>query len=149
MGDEDGALFDSYLKEGKHIFAANTLDELAEKTGVDAENLIASIERFNGFCDTGVDEEFGRTEYLNRLEGPYYAVETIGNVTISNGGVVVDGSAQVLDESEKPIPGLFAAGESVCCLEFFGESAIGGAYLTNAAVIGRLAGESAAAYALA
>lgn len=149
VGDEDNALFNSYLKEGKHVFAADTLAELAERAGIDAENLVASIERFNGFCDTGVDEEFGRTEYLNKLEGPYYAVETIGNVTISNGGVVIDGTARVLDESEKPIPGLFAAGESVCCLEFFGESAIGGAYLTNAAVIGRLAGESAAAYALA
>lgn len=147
-GDEDGSTFASYLADGAHVFAADTLEELAEKTGINADNLVATIKQFNGYCAAGTDEEFGRTEHLNELTGPYYAIETIGNVTISNGGVVIDGAAQVLDQKENPIPGFFAAGEAVCCLEFFGESAVGGAYLTNAAVIGRLAGESAAAYAL-
>jgi succinate dehydrogenase/fumarate reductase flavoprotein subunit len=148
VDDEDNSLFETYLNEGKHVFAADTMEELAEKINVNANALSETIARFNGFCETGVDEDFGRTEYLSKLEGPFYALETICNVTISNGGVVVNGEAHVLDESEQPIPGLFAAGESVCCLEFFGENAIGGAYLTNAAVIGRLAGASAAANAL-
>src|SRR3954447_5580336 len=37
---------------------AETLDELATTLGLD--DLVATVERFNGYCETGVDEEFGR-----------------------------------------------------------------------------------------
>ncbi|MEG1515537.1 MAG: FAD-binding protein, partial [Clostridia bacterium] len=39
---------------------ADTLEELAEKMGVDKANFIAEVKRFNGFCDKGHDDDFTR-----------------------------------------------------------------------------------------
>ena len=54
------------------------------------------------------------------------------------------GKGQVVDVREKPIPGLFAAGELVGGI--FYNNYPGGSGLTNGAVFGRTAGESAGAY---
>ncbi|NEW48359.1 FAD-binding protein, partial [Nocardia cyriacigeorgica] len=39
---------------------ADTLPELAEKIGVPADALVATVQRFNSFVETGVDPDFGR-----------------------------------------------------------------------------------------
>ena len=39
---------------------ADTLPELAAKIGVDADNLVSTVKRFNEFVATGIDEDFGR-----------------------------------------------------------------------------------------
>ena len=55
---------------------AETLDELAEKLALPAATLKATITRYNGFCQEGIDEDFGkrRSLLIPVDEGPFYGV---------------------------------------------------------------------------
>ena len=79
---------------------------------MDADKLKASIEKYNGYCANGVDEEFGKdTQYLFALEGgPYYAFELYAGIFTTVGGMKITPDAQVLDAEAKPIPHLYAIG---------------------------------------
>lgn len=85
-----------YLKTG------STVSELAIEIGVDTETLAKTVDRFNGLCKTGTDDDFGRgsTEYqrhngdpthgpnptMRALEGPFYAVQLfIGDIGSATG----------------------------------------------------------------
>ncbi len=115
-----------WYKEGV-VKRANTIAELAEKIGVPAEALEATVERFNGFAKTGVDEDFHRGEsaydkYYSDptvkpncslapiAKGPFYAVTIVPGDLGTKGGLVTDERARVLREDGSVIPGLYAAG---------------------------------------
>lgn len=113
-----------------YLVEAATVGELAVKINVPADNLRATIARFNGFAAKGEDPDFGRGEsaydkywgdndnqYPNPslgplLTGPFYAMEVVNGAFGTNGGVATDGLARVLDVDNHPIPGLFAAGNT-------------------------------------
>ena len=116
----------SWYKEGV-VKRADTLELLAEKIGVPAGALTATVERFNGFARTGVDEDFHRGESaydkyysdptvkpncsLAPIEkGPFYAVTIVPGDLGTKGGLVTDEHARVLREDGSVIPGLYAAG---------------------------------------
>ncbi|MFD4179702.1 FAD-binding protein [Rhodococcus sp. NPDC058514] len=105
---------------------ADTLDELAEKIGVPAENLVATVARFNGMVSGGVDEDFGRgDEAYDRAfsggepplvtidQGPYHAAAFGISDLGTKGGLRTDVSARVLDTAGVPIRGLYAAGNTM------------------------------------
>ncbi|MEC3957250.1 3-oxosteroid 1-dehydrogenase [Nocardia sp. CDC153] len=111
------------------IKQANTLAELAEKLGIPANTLAATVERFNGFARTGRDEDFQRGDSaydryygdptvkpnptLAPLErGPFYAVEMVPGDLGTKGGLVTDEHARVLDDQGEVIRGLYAAGNN-------------------------------------
>lgn len=116
---------------------ADTLPELAAKMGVDAEGLVETVERFNHFSETGVDEDFGRGSHpwshwmcgdpfqkpnpnLGPLvKGPFHAVELrrMGGTAITSSGLMVDQHCRVMGWNECPIAGLYAAGNSVARME--------------------------------
>ena len=111
------------VEEGR-VLKADTLDELAEKINafevkglfptVTGENLLATIERHNGFIDSGVDEEFGKVMASTMVkieEGPYYALPQYPSVHHTMGGLVIDTTTNVYDIYGEPIDGLYAAGE--------------------------------------
>ena len=56
---------------------ADTIEELVEKLGLPKETAIATIERYNGFCEKGVDEDFyKRKELLLPIKtGPFYGIK--------------------------------------------------------------------------
>ena len=89
-----------------------TVDELAAELSLDPDALKAAIEKYNGYCEKGVDEEFAKgAEYLFALEsGPYYAFELKTGIFASVGGLKITTDAQVLDEHKNPVPHLYAVG---------------------------------------
>jgi succinate dehydrogenase/fumarate reductase flavoprotein subunit len=96
-------------------FVADSIDELAAAMQVDSEALSATVERFNGFVEAGVDDDFdaymfGATQILNP---PFAAVRLCPRVYYTYGGIAVDVDGHALDEDGQIIPGLYAAG-SVC-----------------------------------
>jgi succinate dehydrogenase/fumarate reductase flavoprotein subunit len=106
------------------------------------ENLVQTVARFNEFAKTGQDNDFNRGDFAYDREwttfpptvpgtvwppagsanytmyplsgqGPYYAIILAAGTLDTNGGPVINHRAQVLDVDDKPIPGLYGAGNCV------------------------------------
>ena len=73
---------------------------------------------------------------------PYVGFAVTTGITFTFGGLKIDDGGQVIDCEQRPIPGLYAAGELVGGI--FYHNYPGGAGLMAGAVFGRLAGRSAA-----
>lgn len=99
---------------GKVIFKGDTIEEAAEKAGLDPAVVSAELEKYNAYCETGTDDDFGKadTALIALEEGPFYIFETIPNVKNTYGGLVIDDCSRVLHEDGTPIIGLYAAGET-------------------------------------
>lgn len=125
------------VNNAKDCVSAETLEGLAEVIGVPAENLVATVNRYNQWYDAGYDEDFGKTDFRARLEnGPWYAMDVFPGVHNTHGGLVVNIRNQVLDTNDQPINGLYAAG-CVSDVLLFGAEA-----LTAAGVFGQNAASS-------
>lgn len=147
--DADWATFDELLAAENCVYKADTLEELAGKIGVDAAGLAATVEQYNKDVEAGADSAFGRpAESMQKLEGPFYAVKTCPYVMLTKGGPLMTINAEALNTSDEVIPGLFVAGELSCGANIGGSANIGGLANTSTIVWGKIAGESAAAYAL-
>jgi 3-oxosteroid 1-dehydrogenase len=133
---------------------ADTLEALAGATGLPSQALVATVERFNGFCAAGVDDDFGRgtDEYDTFFTGgegpnkaltpvdlaPYYAARFVLSDLGTKGGLVTDPAGRVLREGGSAITGLYAAGNSTASM--FGPVYPGpGAPLGSAMVLASLA----------
>jgi 3-oxosteroid 1-dehydrogenase len=131
---------------GGYMKRADSLRELAEQCGIDPDGLEATVERFNGFAEAGVDLDFHRGEggherfqgdYTNKPnpslgplnKPPFYAVAIFPGDVGTSGGIMTDEFARVLDDSGSPIPGLYAAGNTTA-------SVMGRSYLGAGASIG-------------
>lgn len=137
-----GANFGSKLAAGV-VREAKSLTALAHDTGITIERLTFTMNSYNTAAAKGKDPRFGRTTFLQTIDTPpfYYGIERLG-VHVTIGGILINPQAQVLDRNEKPIPGLFAAGETTGGVH--GRKRLGGNALTDAFVFGRIAGTEAA-----
>lgn len=99
--------------EAGYVFRADSLEELAKLTGMDAETLSATVTKYNEACASGVDEEFGKSAAnLDAVagDGPYYAIK-MSNIPYSTCGALdVNENLEVLDTDGNVIEGLYAAG---------------------------------------
>ena len=137
--------FDAEAENGQFVWKANTIVELAQKTGLDAAQLVATVGRFNGFVEKQTDEDFGRTHLQNALlKAPFYALLTHCFSLVTFGGLAVDADLRVLDQQGAPIPGLYAAGEILGGGATCGHAFVGGMFLTPALSFGRFLGEKLA-----
>lgn len=106
--------------------SADTLHELAAKIGVPSDRLAATVARFNAFVAAGVDEDFGRGDEafdrafsagaspLVSIDKPPFHAAAFGLSDLgTKGGLRTDTAARVLDGSGNPIPGLYAAGNTM------------------------------------
>ena len=129
------------------VFAhGETLEEAAAAAGINADNLKATVEKYNGFVAKGSDDDFGRAAtYLTKAigEGPYYIVEQKPRFATTMGGLVINTSMQVLNEAGEPISGLYAAGEN--CGQVMGDDSPSGANNAWALTSGKLAADAIAA----
>ena len=138
----DGFTF-QYLEENGYVFRGDTLDELAEKLGMDAATLQTTVEDFNASVDSGEDP-FGRTLFSCKLEkGPWVATSRQACVHHTMGGLTIDTTCHVLDESGAQIKGLFAAGEVTGGIH--GSNRLGGNAVVDTVVFGKLAAETVVA----
>lgn len=128
------------LKSGKS-YKADTLEELAQKAGINGKNLVETVKRWNEFCKKGTGDEMGRPTCMDdhRLDegGPYYATLMTPSVHHTMGGVTINKKAQVLNEAGNVIPGLYAAGEVTGGIH--GTNRVGCNAVPDALVFGRIA----------
>ena len=135
---------------GGYMAKSDTLEGLAaemEKTfGVPQEATLATINRYNGFCASGVDEDFGKDpHHMTPIDQPpFYAgpAETCRDM-YTHGGLETDAEARVVDFDGTVIPGLYAAG--MCTGGPLGAITISGNWQMSSIVFGRIAGKNAAA----
>lgn len=112
-----------------YLVRAQCVGTLADKVGIDREVLSGTINRFNGYAETGKDTEFARGEggfdryfgdpdctpnpSLGRVETPpFYAVKIDLGDLGTKGGLKTDSKARVLDTRGAHIEGLYAIGNS-------------------------------------
>jgi 3-oxosteroid 1-dehydrogenase len=128
----DWILPKSYFTSG-FLTKADTVAELARKTGIDPAGLEQTIAAMNGYAKTGKDLEFGRgdTEYdryygdptvkpnpcLGPIEqAPFYAMRIEPGDFGTHGGLQINSNAQVLNDAGQPIPGLYAIGNCAAAI---------------------------------
>ena len=148
-GFENGIAFieENDRVDDKNIYKADTLEELAEKTGMDVENFTAQVARYNEMCANGVDEDMGQTTLIPIGEGPYYAV-SVKTITMGTiGGLKTNDDNQVLSTDGTPIEGLYGAGELING-KYFNQVYVSGCAQLLCSDSGIVAGAAAADYAL-
>ena len=152
-------LRDEYRVRQVTMAQADTVDELAESLGVDPDGLRQTVDEYNESCPEHGIDDFNPS----RLDGvgtrgltppksnwalpfdspPYLGYAVTCGITFTFGGLKIDPrSAQVLDTEDRPMAGLYAAGELVGGL--FYNNYAGGSGLMAGSVFGRIAGRSAA-----
>ena len=131
------------------VIKGDTLDDLAEKAGIDADHLKATFELYNASCEKGEDEYLGKpSEFLTAMEeGPYYAIIGRTSELCTLGGLKINTDMEVISTESEVIPGLYSAGVD-CCGSMFNRVYVSyeGVTMGWTMTSGRLAGESAAAY---
>lgn len=137
---------------------ASTLAELAALAHLPAAALEETVRRYNEGVATGKDPEleaFGqglaKDPQANKdarvaiTTPPFYAVQFFPMAHKNMGGVAIDMRARVLDKKHKPIPGLYAGGEITGSAGINGMAGLDGTFTGPSILIGRIAGQSAAA----
>jgi 3-oxosteroid 1-dehydrogenase len=112
-----------------YVFKADTIGALAKKLDLDPAKLDQVVARMNSYAEQGEDPEFGRgsTIYDKSFgdptckpnpalgpirKAPYYAIPIQLGDLGTKGGLKADHKAQVLDGQDRPIAGLYAAGNA-------------------------------------
>ncbi len=154
-------LRDEYRTRHVTKFTADTLEELADKIEeVNKAQFLKTVADFNAAVlddvpfNPNIKDGRGapglpvpRSNWACKIDtAPYEAYAVTCGVTFTFGGVKVTTSTEVVNTAQEPIRGLFAAGEMIGGIFYFNYPGASG--LTSGAVFGRLAGKSAALFAL-
>lgn len=129
------------------VTQADTIEELAQKAGIDVAGLVAQVEEYNDMCDAGFDELFEKDRhYMQPIEkGPFYCCRQNVGAYGTLGGIYINHKTEVMNEEAKVIPGLYAAGTDAC--NIYGDSypfILSGNTMGFCLNSGRIAGENAA-----
>ncbi|MDB5341247.1 MAG: ifcA [Planctomycetaceae bacterium] len=137
------------LQNPKLVKQADTIEKLAELSGLPVKNLADTVSRYNAQVEQGEDKDFGRfgpgkPAFSNKASPkistpPFYAMQTYPLTRKSMGGVAIDLSCRVLDKQKQAIPGLYAVGELTGLAGINGKAALEGTFLGPCIVTGRVA----------
>jgi fumarate reductase flavoprotein subunit len=149
IDDFDKGIRNALDKGYPHLFAADSIEELAGKTGIDVEGLKKAIGEYNRSCERGYDDLFNKDHrYLRPIRTPkFYAARHLPSAYGSVGGIKINHKAEVLGKDWRAIPGLYAAGVDACSI--YGDSYVfilPGNTMGFSLNTGRMAGENAAEY---
>ena len=133
----------------EEIYEADSIEELAEKIGIDVDTLVETVDEYNDGCDEYWDDIFLKDrKYLQAVEGKkFYAFRLFCGAYGSLGGIKTNYKLEVLTEDWEKIPGLYAAGTDVNDI-YAGtyQYLLAGNTMGFAVNSGRLAAEHAAEY---
>lgn len=119
--------------EGDIYFKADTLEALAAKINVDPAGLRDTVEKMNGYAETGKDLEFDKGgNVYDRYYGdptvkpnpclgplkkaPWYALKLNPGDIGTKGGLKADEKARVISKDGAPISGLYVIGNNSAAL---------------------------------
>ena len=154
-------LRDEYAMRGTAKVQADTLEQLATRMqDVDPAGFLKTVQEYNAAVQREVPFDpnvkdgrstvglgVNKTNWATGIEVPPFEAYAVGcGITFTFGGVKIDATTRVLSIEDKPLPGLYAAGELVGGIFYFNYPGATG--LTSSAVFGRIAGREAASYAL-
>lgn len=149
----DNLLYDEYRFWDATFYQSDTIEDLiSQLDGIDKTQALRTLSEFNASVDKSTpfdptvldgkstkDLEPNKTNWANTIDTPpYKAYPVTCGITFTYGGIRVDENARVLNEKEEHIKGLYACGELVGGVFYYGYP--GGSGLTSGAVFGRLAG---------
>ncbi|MBR2836562.1 MAG: FAD-binding protein [Coriobacteriales bacterium] len=101
------------MEEGL-IESADTIEELAEKLGLDPEVLVKAVDNYNAIVEAGEDPDGPYAEHPEYLfpivKAPFHGAKQGGMLYATSAGLAINENIQVLDKMGKPIPGLYCGG---------------------------------------
>jgi succinate dehydrogenase/fumarate reductase flavoprotein subunit len=121
------------------------IDEIAAYYKIPASDLIDTVTRFNGYVENRHDDEFDKPILSNAGpidNPPYFCVRVWPKVHYTMGGILINSNAQVIDLSNQPMKGFYAAGEVTGGVH--GACRLGSCAIADCLVFGRIAGKNAA-----
>jgi len=110
--DLDGQI-EQCVKDGnENIFIADSLEDLANKMGVNPEEFLETVKEYNEYCDKGHDDLFGKNPgYLRPVRQPkFYGFKNVPIAYGTFGGIKINEKTEVLDKLDRVIHGIYAAG---------------------------------------
>lgn len=123
------------------IYKAESIKDAADHFGIDAETLEETIKKVNQYAKDKEDPDFNHRAGLALIEeGPFYIQKASPSVHHTMGGIVINEKAQVLNENDETIPGLYAAGEVTGVIH--GSNRLGGNAVADIIIFGRIAGQN-------
>ncbi|KAK3809459.1 MAG: FAD binding domain-containing protein [Benniella sp.] len=122
-------------------------EALAKEIGIPPAELKKTFDEYNEIAAGRVKDPWGKRFFHNvpiTMEQDFHVAHMSPVLHYTMGGVDINDRANIKDDSDKPIPGLFAAGEM--CGGVHGANRLGGSSLLGCVVFGRTAGDSVSEY---
>lgn len=117
VGNKDGVKIGKYVKRPGDVFAANTLEELAQMMKLDKEataSFLAQVKKYNEMCAAKKDTQYGkRANLMHPIEkAPFVAcgAGVVKDGSYGSEGIRVNGQLEITRADGKPIGGLWCAG---------------------------------------
>ncbi len=105
------------LLEKGFVVKADTIEELARKLGLPAEELKRTVDRYNALARKGIDEDYGKESFrLTPVDkAPFYGAKNTGYVLCTMDGIQIDTHMNAIDTNGNPIPGHYVIGNDSGC----------------------------------
>lgn len=94
------------------VFQSDSIAELAAQLKIAPATLQATVDEYNRYCDQSHDELFAKDRrYLRLIRGPRFNALKAQTVFLGTmGGIKINHRIEVVDKTDKVMPGLYAGG---------------------------------------